>query len=92
MLMALVEVYSGQRRLAFELNTAASCIEILNMCARCHGKYGRLCETVIYMWLTLTVKQNSFILFFELVVAECFQKEDQTGSISISISKICSRK
>ena len=72
-----VEVYSGQRRLAFELNTAASCVEILNMCARCHGTYGRLCETVIYMQLTLTVKQNSFVLFFELVVSECFSEREK---------------
>ena len=40
--MALVEVYGGQRSLAFELNTAVLRNKImLNMCARCHGKFER---------------------------------------------------
>ena len=44
-----IEVYGGQRSMAFELTTAVLWLEILSMCARCHGKYGQWCETVIYM-------------------------------------------
>ena len=39
---------------------------------RCHIKYGHYSETVIYLQLTLRVQQNLFVLFFELIVAECF--------------------
>ena len=44
-----IEVYGGQRNIAFELTTAVLWLEILSMCARCHGKYGQWCETIIYM-------------------------------------------
>ena len=41
-LMDLIEVYGGQRSLAFELTTAVCAL-------RCLGKCGRRCETVIYI-------------------------------------------
>ena len=53
--------YDGQRSLWMEL-----WMETRNMSATCHANYGRL-----YV-VTLRVKQNSFVLFFELVVAKCF--------------------
>ena len=53
------------------------------MCARCHGNYGRL-----YV-VTLRIKQNSFVLFFELVVAKCFyQLVGISSQILIDINHI----
>ena len=37
-------------------------IWLLIMCDRCHSKYGRYCEIVICLLLTLRVQQNSFVI------------------------------
>ena len=37
--MALIEIYGDKWSLAFELTTAVLWIEIIDMCARCHGNY-----------------------------------------------------
>ena len=82
--MALVEVYGGQKSLAFELNTALLWIEILKCVRQVPGQIwtkmwnSHLFVVNFYSWAEFVC------IGFELVVAECFQKEKKTGSISIS--------
>ena len=76
--MALVEVYSAQRSLAFELTTAiingktnnSMCLvpwQLWTIIWNCHFYI-----KIYIVILPLRVKQNSFTLFFELEVAKCF--------------------
>ena len=78
--MALVEVYGGQRSLAVELTTAIIIIngktnnsvclvpwQLWTIIWNCHFYI-----KIYIVILPLKVKQNSFILFFELEVAKCF--------------------
>ena len=59
--MAMIELYGGQRSLAFVLNTADYECDYL-LCAIDVSKYGRYCEIVICLLLTLRVQQNSFVI------------------------------
>ena len=77
--MAWVEVYGGQRSLAFELTTAILWLEIHNKRALgAMENYGRLCQQSGYVrqsyynFYLLELTRISLIFFLEVMVAKCF--------------------